>query len=200
MEELLKNLMFNYSQYAYIVLFFWCVLEGEIALILAGIMAHDEHLNLTLSILIATFGAFVGDQIYFYIGRYNKSFISSKLSSQRRKFAIANLLLKKYGWPIIFAQRYMYGLRTVIPISIGITKYNAKKFLIINLVSAFFWASITIIPSWYFGEYIWDLIALASKYWFLAIIIIAAFLFTIIYSIKKIENKMLNKRRKTNEF
>lgn len=196
MEELLKDLMLNYGQYAYIVLFFWCVLEGEIALILAGIMAHDGHLNLTLAIIISTFGAFVGDQIYFYIGRYNKNFISSKLVSQRRKFAIANLLLKKYGWPVIFAQRYMYGLRTVIPISIGLTRYDAKKFFIINLISAFFWASITIIPSWYLGEYIWDIIALASKYWFFAIIIVAGFLFTIIYSIKKIENRVLNERKK----
>lgn len=196
MEEFLKDLMLNYSQYAYIVLFFWCVLEGEIALILAGIMAHDGHLNLALAILVSTFGAFVGDQIYFYIGRYNKNIISSKLSSQRRKFAIANLLLKKYGWPVIFAQRYMYGLRTVIPISIGLTRYDAKKFMLINFISALFWASLTIIPSWYLGEYIWELIAWASKYWFLAIIIIASFLFTVLFSIKKIENRILNERKK----
>ena len=69
MEELLKNLLQEYHQYAYIVLFVWCILEGEIALILGGIMAHEGHINLPLGIFVAGLGAFCGDQFYFYIGR-----------------------------------------------------------------------------------------------------------------------------------
>jgi len=46
----------------------------------------------------------------------------------------------------------MYGMRTIIPISIGLTHYSAKKFAFINLISAWCWAAITIIPAWYFGE------------------------------------------------
>ena len=42
--------------------------------------------------------------------------------------------------------------RTIIPISIGLTRYSALKFAIINLISAMVWASITIILAWYLGE------------------------------------------------
>ncbi len=74
------------------------------------------------------------------------------LKKQRRKFALAHLLLKKHGWPIIFLQRYLYGLRTIIPIAIGLTGYSAKKYAVINLFAAWCWAALIIIPVWYFGN------------------------------------------------
>jgi membrane protein DedA with SNARE-associated domain len=122
-----------------------------------------------MAIFIAGIGGFTGDQIYFYIGRYNKKYVHHKFKGQRRKFALAHMLLKKHGWPIIFVQRYMYGLRTVIPISIGLTRYDARTYAFINLISAWLWASVTIIPVWYFGEEILKLLELAKEYWFIAV-------------------------------
>ncbi len=144
------------ADWGYFILFFWSVLEGELGLIFAGIAAHTGHLNVWMAIFIAGLGGFVGDQIYFYIGRFNKGYMQKKLISQRRKLALAHLLLQKYGWPIIFVQRYMYGMRTIIPISIGITRYSAIKFAIINLISAWVWAAITILLAWVFGNQILD--------------------------------------------
>jgi membrane protein DedA with SNARE-associated domain len=126
-------------------------------------------MNLVMAIFVAGLGGFVGDQIYFYIGRYNKKYVHTKFRSQRRKFAFAHLLLRKYGWPIIFAQRYMYGMRTVIPISIGLTRYDGKSFAIINFISAICWASLTILPVWYFGDEILELIKVAKAHWYLAL-------------------------------
>ena len=48
MEDFLKELLFEYKNYAYGILFVWCLLEGEIALILGGILAHEGHINLAL--------------------------------------------------------------------------------------------------------------------------------------------------------
>jgi membrane protein DedA with SNARE-associated domain len=166
MTEILIEYM---KEYSYIILYLWSILEGESGLIMAGIFSHTGDMNLYLSILIAGLGGFSGDQIYFYIGRFNKKYVQKKFVNQRRKFALAHLLLKKYGWPIIFIQRYMYGMRTIIPISIGLTRYDSKKFAIINLFSALCWATITIVPAWYFGEDIIQILQLAKQYWYLAI-------------------------------
>ncbi len=155
--------------YGYVILFAWSILEGEIGLIMAGLLAHTGDMNLYIAIFIAGLGGFAGDQIYFYIGRFNKTYVFKKFKGQRRKFALAHVLLKKYGWPIIFAQRYMYGMRTIIPISIGLTRYSSKTFAIINLISAWCWAAITIIPAWYFGEEILVLLHLLKQYWYLAV-------------------------------
>ncbi|QCD52940.1 DedA family protein [Campylobacter sp. RM16192] len=183
------------TRYGYIILFIWCMMEGEMALIMGGIMSHTGQMDLGLAIFIAGLGGFAGDQVYFYIGRYNKNFISKKLRSQRRKFAIAHILLKKNGWPIIFIQRYMYGLRTVIPMSIGLTRYDAKKFAFINLMSAWCWAGITILPAYFLGEHILDILDKAKDHWYIAIPIAATFLGTLLYGFKRIENKILNERK-----
>ncbi|EAI4414153.1 DedA family protein [Campylobacter fetus] len=199
MEETLKHILFEYKNWAYLIIFAWCIMEGEIALILAGILAHEGHVNLAMIVFVAGIGGFVGDQIYFYIGRYNKKYIQKKLVKQRRKFAVAHLLLGRYGWPIIFIQRYMYGFRTIIPMSIGITRYSAKKFAFINLLSAWMWAAITILLAWYFGQQIWNAIHWAEAHWYFAIPIIILFLTALILGFKQLEKNILNERKKRHE-
>ncbi|MDR0407956.1 MAG: DedA family protein [Campylobacteraceae bacterium] len=191
MEELFGELILKYG---YIILFLWCILEGEMALIMGGILAHSGAMNLCWAILIAGLGGFTGDQIYFYLGRYFKKNINKRLKKQRRKFAIAHLLLKRYGWPIIFMQRYMYGLRTIIPISIGITRYSAKKFALINLISAWCWATVTILPAYLLGEHIWNILNFAKKHWYFAIPVVMIFACIIIFTFKRIENNFYEKK------
>jgi len=191
MEELLIGWL---KEYGYFVLFLWSIFEGEMGLIMGGIMSHTGDMQYMMTIFVAGLGGFTGDQIYFYIGRFNKGYIQRKLHSRRRKFAIAHLLLKKYGWPIIFMQRYMYGLRTVIPMSIGITKYSAKKFALINLLSAWVWAAITVTPAYLYGEEILSLLNNAKQYWYFILPIIGVFIYGIYTYFQKIERHFLQKR------
>jgi membrane protein DedA with SNARE-associated domain len=182
-------------EYGYIVLFFWSILEGEMGLIMAGIFSHMGDMSLPISIAVGGFGGFIGDQIYFYIGRFNKRYIHNKLRSQRRKFAIAHLLLKKYGWPVIFVQRYMYGMRTVIPMAIGLTQYSSRQFAIINFISAIFWASITIIPAYFYGAEILNILKWIKSHWYFAIPLIALIIWGITSSMNRLEKNLLEKRR-----
>lgn len=181
--------------WGYVILFFWSILEGELGLIFAGFAAHDGKMHVALAIFVAGIGGFVGDQIYFYIGRYNKKFIQKKLHTQRRKFAVAHLLLQRFGWPIIFIQRYMYGFRTIIPMSIGITRYSAKKFALINLISAWIWAAITVLLAWYFGTLIEEFLAWAKNHWYYAMIFLAAFLSLLFFLFKRIEKALLKREK-----
>lgn len=210
-EESIINLWDIYvADWGYLILFVWSILEGELGLIFAGIASHTGHMNVFLAIFVAGLGGFVGDQIYFYIGRFNKPYIQRKFKTQRRKLALAHLLLQKYGWPIIFIQRYMYGMRTIIPISIGLTRYSALKFAIINLISAWIWAAITILLAWFFGEYILHILSWFKHHPYVFIIFIIVFLSGIFYYFKiqtkkvdkKIEQlqKTLNNKEKINEF
>jgi membrane protein DedA with SNARE-associated domain len=175
--------------YGYVILFAWSILEGEAGLIMAGLLSHAGDMNLYMAIFIAGLGGFAGDQIYFYIGRFNKSYVHKKFKGQRRKFAFAHLLLQKYGWPIIFAQRYMYGMRTIIPISIGLTRYSALSFAFINLISAWCWAAITIVPAWYFGEEILEVLKWIKEHWYFAAPFAILFGGSMIYYFQKMTKK-----------
>ncbi len=191
MEELFIGWL---REYGYIILFAWSTLEGEIGLVMGGILCHTGDMWLPAAVFVAGIGGFVGDQVYFYMGRFNKSYIHRKLRSQRRKFAISHLLLKKYGWYIIFVQRYLYGLRTVIPMSIGLTKYSSKKFAFINLISAWMWAALTIVPSFYYGAEILSLLHWIKKHWYLTLPVIAMIGGGLFYYINWLENHLLKKR------
>ncbi len=175
--------------YGYVILFAWSILEGEVGLIMAGLLSHAGDMNLYMAILIAGLGGFAGDQIYFYIGRLNKSYVHKRFKGQRRKFAFAHLLLQKYGWPIIFAQRYMYGMRTMIPISIGLTRYSALNFAFINLISAWCWATITIVPAWYFGEEILEVLEWTKDHLYFTAPFVILFGGSIIYYFQKMTKK-----------
>ncbi|PUE66668.1 DedA family protein [Arcobacter caeni] len=195
-DGLEEKFVYLLRKYGYIILFAWGMLEGEAGLIMAGLLAHTGDMNLYIAIFVAGLGGFAGDQVYFYIGRFNKDYVYKKFRGQRRKFAFAHLLLKKHGWPIIFMQRYMYGMRTIIPISIGLTRYDARMFAFINLISAWCWAALTIVPVWYFGNEIIIVLEWTKKHWYFAIPLIVILGGSIIFYInkatKKVEKGVIN--------
>ena len=186
MEEFLLTSM---REYGYIILFFWSILEGESGLVMAGLLSHTGGMNLFLAIFIAGLGGFAGDQLYFYIGGFNKSYVHRKLKQQRRKLALAHLLLKKHGWPIIFVQRYLYGLRTIIPIAIGLTGYSAQKYAFINLIAAWCWAALIILPVWFFGDTILGLITWAKEHWYIALPFVGIVIVSAYFYFKNISHK-----------
>jgi membrane protein DedA with SNARE-associated domain len=57
------------ATYSYPALFAGTVLEGEAVLIIAGFLAYRGYLELPYVILVAFLGAFLGDQLFFQIGR-----------------------------------------------------------------------------------------------------------------------------------
>ena len=93
----------------------------------------------------------------------------------------------------------MYGFRTVIPMSIGITRYSAKKFAFINLISAWVWAAVTILLAWYFGDLIQSFLKWAKEHWYLAAVLIVSFLSLLLFSFKQIERAILKKKEKRDE-
>lgn len=188
-EENLINLL---KEYGYIILFFWSILEGETGLVMAGVLSHTGDMNLYLAILVAAIGGFIGDQIYFYLGKFNKRWVLKELKAHRGKFARARILLRKYGISVIFIQRFIYGMRTIIPMAIGISGYDPKKYAIVNLISAFIWASITIIPSYIFGEEILSLLKWLKEHWYIGIGFAGFILFLLWY----INYKEEKRRRK----
>jgi membrane protein DedA with SNARE-associated domain len=60
-------------------------------------------------------------------------------------------------------------MRTIIPIAIGVSGYDRKKFAIVNFFSAFVWASITIISAYIYGEELLNLLKWAKEHWYISV-------------------------------
>ena len=148
MEDTFSNL----ATYGYIGLFLYSLGGGFIALVGAGVLSFMGKMDLSLSIMIAFFANALGDVLLFYMARYQKSTMMEGIKKHRRKLALAHIMMKKYGSWIILIQKFIYGIKTLIPIAIGLTKYDFKKFLILNIVSAAIWALSVGIGSYYSGN------------------------------------------------
>jgi membrane protein DedA with SNARE-associated domain len=47
--------------------------------------------------------------------------------------ALATLIMRKYGVLAIFIQKFLYGVKTLVPISMALSKYDFKKFIFFNI-------------------------------------------------------------------
>lgn len=148
MQDILNSL----STYGYIILFLYSLGGGMVALIAAGALSYSGQMDLSISILVAFVANALGDSLLFYLSRYNKSQMMPYLKKHRRKLALSHLMMKKQGDKIIFFQKFIYGIKTLIPIAIGFTKYSVVKFNILNIISAALWSLVVGIVSYKAGE------------------------------------------------
>lgn len=175
MEDMLSNL----ENYGYVILFLYSFGGGFLALMGAGVLSYTGHMDLTSSILIAFVANFIGDFVLFYMGRYNKKDVMAYMHKHKRKLALSHLLMKKHGSWVIFLQKYVYGVKTLIPLAIGITKYDMKKFAILNLFASAIWALVVGLGSFMAGEAITSAYEVISQRPYIAPLILLSIVGTI---------------------
>jgi membrane protein DedA with SNARE-associated domain len=147
MDDTLNNLV----TYGYIGLFLYSLGGGFVGLVAAGVLSYMGKMDLTTSIAIAFVANALGDVLLFWLTRYQKPMMMDTLKKHRRKLALSHILMKKHGDWVIFIQKFIYGLKTIIPIAIALTKYDFKKFTILNIFAAGVWALAFGLGSFYFG-------------------------------------------------
>ena len=171
MEDLIRD-------WGYIILFLYSFGGGFLALVVAGILAFSGELNIFVVIMVAGAANFVGDQFLFTLARKNKAQAKQMMQKHRRKIAMSHLLMKKYGSWVIFLQKYIYGIKTLIPLAMGLTKYDYRKFLVFNIFATALWAIFIGMASYMMGDLVYTYIEEFKSYGlaFVAVILLAVFL------------------------
>ncbi|WP_228145848.1 DedA family protein [Acinetobacter sp. ANC 5054] len=130
------------QHYGYIAIFIGTLFEGETVLMLGAYAVHQHLMNFPILIAVAMLGGFIGDQFYFQLGRrYGTQLIQSN-ADYAQKFERASQFIERYPILTILFMRFAWGLRTVLPISIGIRKYPVWKYVLINILACFIWAMV----------------------------------------------------------
>lgn len=140
------------AQYGLLVLAIGCLLEGETVLVLAGLATHQGMLHLPQVFVIAVFFGWLGDQIFFWLGRWKGDAILLRFPSWARQKPRLDQWIHKYHAPVIIMVRFMYGLRAAGPVLIGHSGLCPWKFAFFNAVGALIWATIFITLGWMFGQ------------------------------------------------
>ena len=176
MEEFIK-------EWGYIALFFYSFGGGFVGLVLAGVLSYAGDLNIVVSIIVACSANFLGDQFLFYMARTNKQYASQMMKKYGRKVALTHVLMRKYGSTVVFIQKYVYGIKTLIPLAMGLTKYSFKKFTLFNAAATVVWGVVVGYASFLMGEVILNY---AEDYKYYGVAILLAIILSVSYYFKKI--------------
>ncbi len=119
-----------------------CTVEGDITLLLSGVMAHSNFFgpySFWKVVLAGTLGGIVGDNVGYWIGRLFRTTIKDygfyKVARPR-----IERLIEKFGGFAIIISKYIYGIRAAMCLFYGIGKMPYLRFLFLDIISAFIWA------------------------------------------------------------
>ncbi len=188
----MNDIFTSLSTYGYIVLFLYSFGGGFFALVAAGILSFAGKMDITTSIMVAFVANFIGDTVLFYIARYNKAIVMPYIKKHRRKLALSSIMMKRYGDKIIFFQKFIYGVKTLVPIAIGLTRYDFKKFTIYNLFSALIWALVFGLGSFYSGKYLLKVALYLKNHIYITPIVLAILLYLMWLYMEKATKKRVS--------
>lgn len=117
-------------------------LEGETTLIMAGFLAHRGYLSLPMVIAMAFIGTFVGDQLFFLLGRRNGMAMLDRHPRWRQRTERVFELLRCHQTKLILGFRFLYGLRAVTPFVIGASGVSPIRYLALCVIGEAVWIAV----------------------------------------------------------
>lgn len=137
-----------------------CTVEGDITLLLSGVMAHSNFFgpySFWKVVLAGTLGGIVGDNVGYWIGRLFRTTIKDYAFYQVARPRIERLIDKFGGFAIIIS-KYIYGIRAAMCLFYGIGKMPYLRFLFLDVISAFIWALMLASVGYFFSGAITSII------------------------------------------
>ena len=152
------------QDFGYFALFLGTFFEGETILVLAGFLAFRGYMDINMVVLVAFFGSYAGDQLWYFMGRRH----GRKLLARKPRWqlmgdrALEHIRRHPDIWVLSF--RFVYGLRTVMPVAIGLSGYPPARYLLLNGIGAIVWATVLGSAAFYFGSVLEGVLGNIKKY------------------------------------
>ncbi len=151
------HLIGQYGLYAVLLL---VMLEGDITLLLAGVLAHSHFFgphSFAWILLFGTVGGFVSDNIAYVLGREFRKGVRD-LRFYRSASPRMERLTQKFGPLSIFLSKYIYGLRWASCIFYGVGRMPYLRFMLLSLGSCFVWVLVLSGAGYFFSGAVMGLI------------------------------------------
>ena len=173
-------------------LFIGFILPGETAVLVAGVVASQGHVNVGVVAALVVVAAITGDSVGYAVGhRYGESLMKLPIL-KRRRGALDRALegLRRRGPIYVFIGRFTAFLRAVMPGLAGMSRMNYRRFLFANALGGIIWGVSFTLLGYFAGTALTRIEKYAS--WVGLCVLIAMIAFFIIFHFVK-------KSRETNE-
>ena len=152
------------QEFGYFALFLGTFFEGETILVLAGFLAFRGYMDLKLVMIVAFLGSYAGDQLWYFLGRKH----GRKLLARKPRWQLmgdkALEHIRKHPDIWVLSFRFVYGLRTVMPVAIGLSGYPPLRYLLLNGIGAAVWAAALGAAAYHFGAVLEGMLGSIKKY------------------------------------
>ncbi|MGZ8179263.1 DedA family protein [Williamsia sp. SKLECPSW1] len=125
-------------------IFVGVVIPGEIAVLIAGVIASGGRLQLWEVLVVAIAGAILGDFVGFEVGRRWGAVLLAKLPERLVKpehVERGREELRKRGAIAVLVGRWIAALRALMPGLAGMSGMRLRTFVIANAIGGAIWAS-----------------------------------------------------------
>ena len=156
----------------------------------AGVFSFMGKMDLTTALTVAVISNYMGDMFLFYLGKYQRKEIEPYFAKHKRKIALARLIMRKYGIAAIFIQKFLYGIKTLVPLSMALSKYDFKKFGFYNVFASIVFVLTIGLSAYYSSEGIIAMFSYIKENPWIAPIV----LFSIVGGVWYIMERMTKKR------
>jgi len=134
---------------------FFPIVPSESLVITAGVFAASGEPNLFGVIAASALGAFIGDHVSYFIGRFAGEKAMRRAKPGSRKAAAwerGHKLLTDRGGTILIVCRYIPGARTAITLTAGAVSYRLRSFSFFDAIAASSWAAYSATVGYIGGE------------------------------------------------
>ena len=167
----LGDLLHLIGRYGYLVVFFGVMLEsvgvplpGETILIAAGALVHRGLLDFGDTLFFGIFGAVVGSQIGYWVGRFGgRPFVvrwGRYVLITPERLGHAEAFFARHGGSAVFLARFVAGLRVFGALVAGTSRMPWGKFTLYSLLGGIVWAAAAVS----LGFFLWASISLVEHW------------------------------------
>ncbi|MCY7376762.1 MAG: DedA family protein [Pyrinomonadaceae bacterium] len=146
--------------YGIFAVFALCTVEGDITLLLSGVMAHGGFFgpySFGKVFLAGMLGGIVGDNVAYFIGRLFRKTIKHYRFYEMARPRIERLIEKFGGFAIVIS-KYIYGIRAAMCVFYGIGRMSYPRFLFLDVISCAIWSLILASIGYFFSGAITSII------------------------------------------
>ncbi len=140
----------DWGMLAYLAAAAWAFFEGETFVLLAAAAGQATGLVDPWILMVSVWiGSFLGDQLWFTLGRRYGPRAIRKIPGAEARMATALRFLDRYGAIFVLTFRFAYGIRNVASAACGVAGMPWLRFAMLNFIAAGLWAGSFVAAGWF---------------------------------------------------
>jgi len=176
------------QRYGLWAVFFGTMIEGDLTLLLAGVLARAGLFGFDEAIMVGTAGGFVGDSLSYLLGARFRDRVRRFHFFTRARPRIEKLM-RKFGVLSLFIVKYVYGLRTASAIFWGLAHFGYVRFAFLTVASCLVWVALLAGLGFTFATGVEKLIGDLYRVQF--VLLIGIIIIATVYAITRFERKVI---------